>query len=129
MHFHDGSFGQIRANWSDETYRKFSIKITVYCQFGKIQVDSQELHVYYRKEPTDKSYELGWNVRWLTELSPNVGYYLRGEEYSAQIEYFINCIKNNDLENINSFKYAQKTDMTVSMIKSSANVIGIRKNQ
>ena len=31
-------------------------------------------------------YQHGWNVRYTTELTEPVGFYLRGEEYSAQID-------------------------------------------
>ena len=34
-------------------------------------------------------YEQGWNVRYTTELTEPVWFYLRGEEYSAQIEHFV----------------------------------------
>ena len=33
-----------------------------------------------------EGYGAGWNVRYTTELTEPVGFYLRGEEYSAQLE-------------------------------------------
>jgi hypothetical protein len=120
MQYAAGAYGQLRANWSDETYRKFSAQVTIFGKSGKLRADAQEMHVYFKNQPEDSSYESGWNVKWLTDLSPSVDYYLRGEEYSAQIEYFINCIQNNKLENTNSFEEAQMTDATISQIKAVA---------
>jgi predicted dehydrogenase len=120
MQYASGASGQLRANWSDETYRKLSVQVTIFGKIGKIRANSQELHAYFKKQPKDSSYEAGWNVKYLTDLSPEVGYYLRGEEYSAQIEYFLDCISKKNLKNINSFEEAQMTDATISLIKSAS---------
>jgi predicted dehydrogenase len=120
LHFPDGASGQLAVNWSDETYRKMSTRITVLGKKGKIVVDAQELRVHFREEPPDDAYVRGWNSRWLTELSPPVQFYLRGEEYSAQIEYFIDRIRTRRLDNVNSFASAQATDQVAHLIKQDA---------
>lgn len=121
IHFGSGMSGQLSVNWSDETYRKMSTQITILAKKGKIIVDAQELKVFFREVPTDDgTYEQGWNMRWVTDLSPDVGFYLRGEEYSAQIEYFVECIKNKSLDNINSFASAYATDSVVNLLKKDA---------
>lgn len=112
--------GQLAVNWSDETYRKMSTQITISGKKGKIIADAQELKVYFRNDPGEADYEKGWNMRWVTDLSPDVNYYLRGEEYSAQMEYFIHCIKKKKLDNINSFARAQATDCVVDLIKNDS---------
>lgn len=117
LHFTNGLSGQLSVNWSDETYRKMSTMITILGKKGKIIVDAQELKVYFREAPLETGYEKGWNMRWVTDLSLEVGFYLRGEEYSAQIEYFIECIKNKTLDNINSFANAHATDCVAADLK------------
>lgn len=121
LHFRNALSGQLSVNWSDETYRKMSTRITVMGKNGKIIVDAQELRVYFREDPLDNIHAKGWNTHWLTELSPDVQFYLRGEEYSAQIEYFIECIKTGQLDNINSFASAHATDYVADLIKHDAN--------
>ena len=107
-------------NWSDETYRKMSTQLTIIGKNGKIIVDAQELKVYFRDDPIEISYEKGWNMRWITNFPSDVSFYLRGEEYSAQIEYFIECIKEKKTENINSFANAYATDNVANLIKIDA---------
>jgi hypothetical protein len=51
-------------------------------------------------------------------LSENVWYYLRGEEYSAQIDYFVQSIKSQRLTGQNTFRSALQVDRLVSMILS-----------
>ena len=120
LHFQDDISGQLSVNWSDETYRKMSTQITILAKRGKIIVDAQELRAFFRDDPVDDTYEKGWNMRWVTDLSPDVSFYLRGEEYSAQIEYFIECIKNKNIDNINSFASAYATDSVADLIKMDA---------
>jgi predicted dehydrogenase len=97
-----------------------STQITVIGKKGKIVVDAQELKIHFKDEPLDRSFEKGWNMRWVTDLSPEVNFYLRGEEYSAQIDYFIQCIKEKNCENINSFATAYATDLVADLIKKDA---------
>ncbi|BBO81297.1 oxidoreductase [Desulfosarcina ovata subsp. sediminis] len=121
LHFKNGVFGRLSVNWSDETYRKMSTQLTIFGKRGKIIVDAQELKVYFRNTPNNV-YEKGWNMRWVTDLSPEVGFYLRGEEYSAQIEYFFDCIKNLTNDNVNSFECAHTTDCVVNMLRTDGNM-------
>lgn len=120
LYFPSGTSCQLSVNWSDETYRKMSTQLTILGKKGKIIADAQELKVYFREKPEEKGYVKGWNMRWVTDLSPNVRFYLRGEEYSAQIEYFVKCIMENKLDNINSFANAYATDCVADLIKKDA---------
>lgn len=120
IHYKNGASGQLSVNWSDETYRKMSTQVTLLGKNGKIIVDAQELKIYFKNKPIDDSFEQGWNMRWVTDLSPKVDFYLRGEEYSAQIDHFIACIKDENLKNRNSFATAQATDSVIALIQKNA---------
>jgi predicted dehydrogenase len=117
----DGNLtGQLSVNWSDETYRKMSTSVTVLGTRGKIVANVHELKVYFRDEPGIDEYIKGWNERWVTDLSPDVVFYLRGEEYSAQTEYFLGHIADGNMENINSFADAFQTDRIVASIQATS---------
>jgi scyllo-inositol 2-dehydrogenase (NADP+) len=49
-----------------------------------------------------------------------VWFYLRGEEYSAQIDYFMQSIKLGRTDGENSFKSALQADRVVDMVLQSA---------
>lgn len=115
--------GLLSVNWSDFTQRKMATQITVMGSEGKLSVNSQELRVYFKDSPFP-GYSSGWNSNWVTALSPEVAFYLRGEEYSAQITYFIEKILANDLENINSFEEAAVTDSIAASILNQAETMG-----
>ncbi|MGD2095332.1 MAG: Gfo/Idh/MocA family oxidoreductase, partial [Phycisphaerales bacterium] len=110
--------GQLSVNWSEETYRKMSTSITICGTKGKVVVNRQDCNIYLKQASC--GLEKGWNTLHTTELTTPVWFYLRGEEYSAQIDYFVNCIKEQRLDNINSFASAFETDMVIDMLMKDA---------
>jgi predicted dehydrogenase len=116
--------GRLTVNWSDETYRKMVTSITIMGDAGKIVVNAQELRIYLKQDVDDPAMEQGWNVSYLTDHSLPVDYYLRGEEYSAQIDSFVNAISSNTTDNVNSFGSALNTDITISNIFNVAKRVG-----
>jgi predicted dehydrogenase len=112
--------GQLSVNWSDETYRKMSTQVTILGTKGKIISDAQEIKIFMKEKNADYGLDTGWNSKYITDLESGVNFYLRGEEYSAQIDYFANCIKENRTTNRNSFKTAFQTDLVIDRLKMSA---------
>jgi predicted dehydrogenase len=111
--------GVLSVNWSDETYRKMSTSITVMGTKGKIICDANELKVYFKNSNCPQGYSKGWNVKYITDLTQPVDFYLRGEEYSLQIDYFIKSVKERVINSVNSFQSAWHTDRVISLIKGN----------
>lgn len=122
LFYEDGRSAQISVNWSDESYRKMSTKITVWGTAGRITADRQECQAYLRGASTvPYGYQTGWNIRNTTDLTEPVWFYLRGEEYSAQLDYFVRCIEEKRAyDNVNSFQSALATDKVISMMIDDA---------
>lgn len=118
--------GVLSVNWSDETYRKMSTSITIIGSKGKIICDANELKVYFKTSDCPEGYNKGWNVKYVTGLTENVDFYLRGEEYSAQIDYFIKAIQGKVPNTINTFQTAWQADKVISLIKNSVNIQTIK---
>ncbi len=117
LRFANGITGQLSVNWSDESYRRMTTKITVSGTRGKIYADRQECQLFARDDANLPSgYVPGWNVHYTTDLTSEVWFYVRGEEYSAQLDYFVQCIKSKQTENINSFASALQTDQVMQML-------------
>ncbi len=117
MHFANGGSGQLSVNWSDESHRKMSTKISVWGTNGRLVADRQECQTFLRsKHSALTDYELGWTVKYTTDLTNDVWFYLRGEEYSAQIDYFFQNIHAKRTGGQNSFRTALATDQVVEMM-------------
>jgi hypothetical protein len=71
----------------------------------------------YLKESSEKEgLDKGWTIKYITDFAIPVNFYLRGEEYSAQIDNFIDCIVNKKQTSYNSFEQGFYTDKVIEMI-------------
>jgi predicted dehydrogenase len=112
----NGLSGTLLVNWSDETYRKMSTSLMVFGERGKIICDATEIKIYLKEENKKEGLAKGWNVKYITDLALPVNFYLRGEEYSAQIDYFIENVKMGKVGDINTFEGGLYTDKVSQML-------------
>lgn len=121
LSFPNGPSAQLSVNWSDESVRKMTVRLNIWGTAGRIIVDRQECQTYIRRGgQLPSGYTYGWNSRYTTDLTKPVWYYVRGEEYSAQLDYFIQGIESGRPDNVNSFDSAAITDKVLSMIRQDA---------
>lgn len=117
LQFENDSSAHVSVSWSDESSRKMTTKLTLWGTAGRIYVDRQECQVYLRDNSAPPvGYQRGWNVRYTTELTEPVWFYLRGEEYSAQLDHFVGQINGEDRRSVNTFQTAATTDEVLEMI-------------
>lgn len=112
--------GTLLVNWSDETYRKMSTSLTIQGKKGKIICDATELKIFLKEADPKAGLDKGWTIKYITDLATPVNYYLRGEEYSAQIDYFIDNVLNKNRGAINTFEQGLYTDKVMEMIIQQA---------
>lgn len=122
LSWESGLSAQISVNWSDESYRKMSTKISMSGTNGRLYADRQECQLYLRS-PSEKlpGYNNGWNIHYTTDLTEQVDFYLRGEEYSAQIGDFLDAIIADRPSTLNNFMSAAETDRTIAMMLADRN--------
>ena len=122
QYFANGITGQLAVNWSDESYRKMYMKITLWGESGRMDVNRQEIQIYLReKAPAVEGLSQGWNMRYTTDLTQPVWYYLRGEEYSAQIAHFADAIRTGSRNTSSTFRSAVDVDLTLeAMVRNAA---------
>jgi predicted dehydrogenase len=117
LYFPTGATAQVSVNWSDASVRKMTTKMTVWGTAGRIYADRQELQLYVREDAEPPTgYRKGWNVRYTTDMTNPVWFYLRGEEYSAQLDHFIGRVNGGQAAAMNSFADATVTDRVISKI-------------
>ncbi|MHA7269829.1 Gfo/Idh/MocA family protein [Arthrobacter sp. HLT1-20] len=120
LNYADGRSAQLSVDWSDESYRKMTTKVTLWGEAGRITVDRQECQVYLRDTAiVPEGYVQGWNVRYTTELTQPTWFYLRGEEYSSELDYFIGSVsegEDNPASHQNSFASATEADKVIDML-------------
>lgn len=117
----NGKTAHLSVNWSDEAHRKMTTKISIWGKFGRIIADRQECRVFLGGSAQPPAgYGPGWNVKYTTELTESVWFYLRGEEYSAEIDHFLtqvdHAIHGRGISPINDFASASKIDHIIEHI-------------
>ena len=79
------------------------------------------MYKIYLKEPNpDNGFHEGWNTRYITDFAKSVRFYVRGNEFTRQLDYFVDCIKGNRFDNVSSFEEAHKTDVIMESIGQDA---------
>lgn len=120
LHYPTGT-AQLCVNWSDESQRKMTTKITLWGTQGRIYADRQEIQVYLRDSAAvPEGYRPGWNVRYTTDMTEAPWFYLRGEEYSAQLDAFVQRVSGRATEGDNDFASATVTDKVIAAIGTDA---------
>jgi scyllo-inositol 2-dehydrogenase (NADP+) len=121
LFYRGGATAQVSVNWCDESTRKMSTKVTLWGKLGRIYVDRQECQIYLRDDaPLPQGYRHGWTVRYTTDLTPPVAFYLRGEEYSAQLDAFVSRIASHGVTGLNDFMSAAATDRAIGKVADDA---------
>jgi predicted dehydrogenase len=116
-----GVSGQLSVSWSDESQRKMTTRISIWGTNGKIFVDRQEIQIYLRDAAqAPDGYGKGWTVRYTTELTDEVDFYVRGEEYTAQLDTWVSRIAKRAVSGPADFAEASVTDEILHAILNSS---------
>ena len=120
FHYKEGFTGSLFVNWCDSSFRKPSNIITVFGTKGKIIADKYELKVFMKESNGTSGFHEGWNTIYITDLAKGVRFYLRGNDFTRQLDYFIKNISNSVYENISDFKQANITDQLIELIRNDS---------
>jgi len=118
--YNNGCSGTVMVNWSDETYRKPTNIVTIFGTKGKIVADKHAYKIFLKEADKTNGFHKGWNTRYITDFAKSVRYYVRGNEFTRQLDYFVDCIEQGKSDNISSFAEALKTDIIMEEITKDA---------
>ncbi len=118
--YDNGASGNIMVNWSDETYRKPANIVKIFGTGGRIIADKHAFKVYLKKADDANGFEKGWTTRYITEFAESVRFYLRGNEFTRQLDYFVDCVEKGRTDNVSGFAEALKTDVIMEEITRDA---------
>jgi predicted dehydrogenase len=115
-----GLWGSLIVNWSDASYRKPSYRFEVLGKKGKIIADLHSYRVFFRAPPSLEGFTDGWNQRHITDFVKPIRFYLRGFEFTRQLDYFVDCIEGKASPGMSSFASAMETDVVIASIRENA---------
>lgn len=121
LYLENGLKGQLSVNWSDDTNRKMTTSLKIEGDRGKLEADATTLKIYLKEDNVEENLKKGWNIKYITDLTEQVFFNLRGEEYSSEVDHFIQCIKIGGLNQRSSFESALHTDYIINKLIEDAN--------
>lgn len=119
-----GLRGNIMICWSDPSFRKPTYRFEVIGREGKIIADLHAYKVFFRNETTTPGYSKGWNQKYITDFVEPVRFYLRGYEFTRQLDCFIDKILDQQKPCLCTFNDAYETDIIINSINKDAIRIG-----
>lgn len=114
-----GSFtGMLHINWSDPSCRKPAYRVNINLTHGRILADQHAFRVFDagcspgQRDPI-------WRTTYITDISKPVRMYVRGNEYTRQLDYFIESIQQSRTRGQCDFAAALETDQVIDSLRVS----------
>jgi predicted dehydrogenase len=117
-----GATGNVLVTWSDESYRRPYNRVEVLGREGRIVADRQEFRIHRRKPHESLGIARGWSVHYLPELEHGVRYSLRGSDFTAQLDHFVDRIAKGGATDC-TFADAARTDRVIDQIRCDAGAL------
>jgi len=115
--YEDGTRGNLLANWSDASYRKPSFHFEALGREGKIIASLYSYKVFFRKNPELNGFSQGWNQRYFASIAKSVRFFVRGFEFTRQLDHFIDRILQKERSEMCSFEDGLNTDILIDRIR------------
>ncbi|MHC4564241.1 MAG: Gfo/Idh/MocA family protein [Planctomycetota bacterium] len=118
--YKSGVRGTLLVNWSDPSYRKPTHNFEAFGRKGRIIANRHEYRLFLQPRFSCNGFSEGWNHRYATDCFQPVDFYLRGYEFTRQLEHFIDCISQGRPSDVCSFEQACQTDMVIEQLRQDA---------
>lgn len=116
--YNNGISGTINVNWSDDSFRKPTNKIELFGSQGKILADQHGIKIFMKRNSPENNLREGWNTIYITDVFKPVPFYVRGNEFTAQLYHFVDCITGK--EKATNCTFSDATD-TLEVIEAIYN--------
>lgn len=113
-----GFTGALHVNWSDPTCRKPAYRLDIETQKGRIVAD-QHAYKVFRTSDTAHGKSANWTTVYITDIAEPVRMYVRGSEFTRQLDYFIESILLRRTDSISDAASAAEVDKVIEQIRSA----------
>ncbi len=114
---YEGFIGTMHVNWSDASCRKPAYRISIDASSGRVIAD-QHAYKVFQGALAGRSPNL-WSTVYITEIAQPVRLYVRGNEYTRQLDYFIDSITQKRTMGISGFEAGMEVDRVIEEIRKA----------
>ncbi|WP_319405960.1 Gfo/Idh/MocA family oxidoreductase [uncultured Desulfosarcina sp.] len=118
--YDSGLSGTVTVNWSDESFRKPANIVSFFGSRGKIIADKHAFKIFLKEDQPQIGFHEGWNTRYITDFARSVRVYVRGNEFTRQLDYFVDAILERKVDNPAGFSEGHETDVLMDKITIDA---------
>jgi predicted dehydrogenase len=111
--YRSGLSGRLLVDWTDSSYRKPSYRFEVVGENGRIIADQHAYKLFLKADDPVSGIKKGWTTRFLTDEAEGVRFYVRGNEFTNQLDYFVSRVSTRNPQNVCSFADAAQTDRII----------------
>jgi scyllo-inositol 2-dehydrogenase (NADP+) len=122
--YNDNLSGTLNVNWSDTSYRKPTNKIELFGTNGKILADQHSIKIFLNQPTSQHNLKEGWNTLYITDFFNPVSFYVRGNEFTAQLYHFVESIISKNLQNKCTFRNGYETLKIIEQIFNDNEING-----
>jgi predicted dehydrogenase len=122
---YNGFSGTLYVDWSDASCRKASYRIEIKGTKGRIVADQHAYKVFTRST-AGKDAHNAWSTVNITDIARPVRMYLRGNEFTRQLDCFIECVMRRSNNGTSTFETATQVDQIIEKIRQCAHQVSAK---
>lgn len=117
--------GALHVNWSDPSCRKPAYRLNIDTEKGRIVAD-QHAYKVFRNNSTARGQAGAWNTVYITDIAQPVRMYVRGNEFTRQLDYFIDSVILKRAETMSDLASAMEVDEIIEKVRAAAGMARVQ---
>ena len=122
---YEGCTGSLHVNWSDPSCRKPAYRISIDMEHGRITADHHAYKIFRYTSGVHNDAS-AWRTVYITDIAQPVRMYVRGNEYTRQLDYFIDSIVQHRKESISGLASAIEVDRVIEQIRHAGTRVRVQ---
>lgn len=110
--------GALHVNWSDPSCRKPAYRLNIESERGRILAD-QHAYKVFRSAASVHGHAGDWTTVYITDIAQPVRMYVRGNEYTRQLDHFIESVIVGRTDTGCDAASAAEVDIVIEQIRNS----------
>ena len=122
---YQGYTGELHVNWSDPSCRKPAYRLNIDTEDGRIIAD-QHAYKIFKRTPAAHGVAGAWSTVYITDIAQPVRMYVRGNEFTRQLDEFIESVVSKQPKTISDFASALEVDQIVEQIREAGQIVRVQ---